>query len=181
MTDPRSSSRPRPSTVAQFSPEPFKPILRTRRTKSPSALERERNLLPHLPQDEVDLSQKSIRTFLWTIFYKFVLITMHILYGAYLRIRWAYNTILNRAFSVLYYHHRTPQLIEKDVRELKEKGKFPKHISVILDYENGDLDKLIDEVSEISCWCASAGIPRLSVYERTGTNSFQCQTSISDQ
>jgi len=160
------SSRHRVSST-QFSAEPFKAALRTRKPKSPDALERERIVLPHLPED---VEQGPVRTFLWILVYKFVLLVIQTLFSIYLRLRWTYNTIVNRAFAVLYYHHRTPQLIQKDVKELKERGKFPKHLSVILDYENDSLDKLIDEVSEISCWCASAGIPRLSVYERTGRN-----------
>jgi len=47
---------------------------------------------------------------------------------------------------------------------------------VILDYDQNDrvggLDTLIDDVAEIACWCASAGIPMLSVYERTGAHFF---------
>jgi hypothetical protein len=79
---------------------------------------------------------------------------------------------MNRVYSVLYYHHRTPQLIEKDVKPLKEGGKFPQHVSVILEMEGMDgIDSLVDEVAEISCWCAAAGIPRLSVYERTGEHT----------
>jgi len=97
-----------------------------------------------------------------------VLFAIHALFGIHLLLRWVYNFVVGHVFAVLYYHHRTPQLIAKDVAELRERGKFPKHLSVVLDYERNDLDKLIDEVSEIACWCASAGIPRLSVYERTG-------------
>jgi hypothetical protein len=153
------------SSTAQFSTEPFKAVLRSRK-KTPEALERERLVLPHLPRDEV--AQGPVRKFLCTQVYKFLLLVIHTLFSIYLRLRWAYNAVFSRAISVLYYHHRTPQLIQKDVRELKERGKFPKHLSVVLELEHDGLDKLIDEVSEISCWCASAGIPRLSVYERTG-------------
>jgi dehydrodolichyl diphosphate syntase complex subunit NUS1 len=159
------------SSAAQFSAEPFKAVLRSRK-KTPEALERERLVLPHLPRDEV--VQGPIRRFLWTQAYKFVLLVIHTLFSIYLRLRWVYNTILSHAISVLYYHHRTPQLIQKDVRELKERGKFPKHLSVVLELQRDGLDKLIDEISEIACWCASAGIPRLSVYERTGARARPC-------
>ena len=70
---------------------------------------------------------------------------------------------------MLYYHHRTPQLIQKDVAQL---SRLPNHLSVILELDErdrvGGLDTLIDDVAEIACWCASAGVPLLSVYERTG-------------
>lgn len=71
---------------------------------------------------------------------------------------------------MLYYHHRTPELIQKDVKSLK---RLPEHLSVILKLEEGGrgdagLETLMDEVAEISAWCACAGIPMLSIYEKTG-------------
>jgi hypothetical protein len=75
---------------------------------------------------------------------------------------------------VLYYHHRTPELIQKDVKGLK---RIPEHLSVILKLEEGgkggaSLEQLVDEVAEIAAWCACAGIPMLSVYERTGKSQL---------
>lgn len=148
------------------SPEPFKSALRLRKAKTSETLDRERLLLAHLPKS--DTPRGPIRSFLRLQFHKFVLLVIQSLYSIYLRVRWAYHAILNSIFSVLYYHHRTPQLIQQDVQQLRDKGKLPKHISVILDCDRDDLDKLVEEVSEIACWCASAGIPKLSVYERTG-------------
>ncbi|KAA8896791.1 Decaprenyl diphosphate synthase-like protein [Sphaerosporella brunnea] len=162
------------SSAAQFSAEPFKAVLRSRK-KTPEALERERLVLSHLPPDEV--AQGPVRRFLWTQVYKFVLLVIHTLFSIYLRLRWVYNTVYSHAISVLYYHHRTPQLIEKDVRDLKERGKFPKHLSVVLELQRDGLDKLIDELAEIACWCACAGIPRLSVYEKTGILKSYIATS----
>lgn len=73
-------------------------------------------------------------------------------------------------YSVLYYHHRTPALIERDVKGL---SRLPKHLSVILSLEDGassgaELERLVNEAADIAAWCASAGIPRLSIYEKTG-------------
>lgn len=163
-----SASTSASSSSSSSSTTPPKAALRPRHPKSVEALERERLVLRHLPEPEDAAEQGPIRAFLWTQLYRFVLLAIQTLFSLYLRVRWLYNTVLNRAFSVLYYHHRTPQLIQKDVRELRERGKFPKHVSVILDLGSDGLDKLIEDVSEISCWCASAGIPQLSVYERTG-------------
>lgn len=78
--------------------------------------------------------------------------------------------MLDRTFAILYYHHRTPGLIQKDVKGLK---RLPKHLSVVLKLENGGkggagLEILVDELAEISAWCACVGIPTLSVYEETG-------------
>ena len=82
--------------------------------------------------------------------------------------------MISRAFSILYYHHRTPELIQKDVRGL---SRLPEHLSVILELqteENGGagLEVLLDELAEISAWCASVGLPILSVYEKTGMRSY---------
>merc|ERR1711964_908129 len=50
---------------------------------------------------------------------------------------------------------------------------LPKHLSVILKLEDGGrggagLEALVDEVAELSAWCACVGIPMLSIYEKTG-------------
>ncbi len=76
----------------------------------------------------------------------------------------------DRILAILYYHHRTPELIQKDVKAL---SRLPKHLSVILRLEDGmrggaALEALVDEVAEIAAWCACVGIPMLSVYERSG-------------
>lgn len=72
---------------------------------------------------------------------------------------------------MVYHHHRTPELIQKDVKGL---SRIPEHVSVVLALEDGGrggagLETLIDEVAEIAAWCACVGIPMLSVYEQTGT------------
>lgn len=171
---PYSNPRQRKSTSVatastQFDVDPFKTALLSRKQKPAEVLERERMVLPHLPKPAT--KPTPIRTFLKTLFYKFVLFIIQILFGIYLRIRWTYHNVVNRAFSILYYHHRTPELIRKDVSELRAKGTFPQHLSVVLDYERGDMDKLVNEVAEIACWCAACDIPRLSVYERTGMHT----------
>ncbi len=87
-----------------------------------------------------------------------------------MRIRQAYHSVRIRIYAIMYYHHRTPELIQKDVKVL---ARVPKHLSVILKLENGGkggaaLEALMDEAAEIAAWCACAGIPLLSIYERTG-------------
>lgn len=136
------------------------------RTIPAEALARERLILPHLPP--VEPRPTPVRTFFRTLFYKFVLLVIHIFFGLYLRLRYTYNAVLNRSLSILYYHHRTPELIAKDVSELKRLNKLPGHISVILPVRDGDVQRCVDETAEIACWCAAAGIKRLSVYEPTG-------------
>ncbi|KAI5809626.1 Decaprenyl diphosphate synthase-like protein [Peziza echinospora] len=154
-------------------PRIIKPI-----PKDAAALERERLIRAHLPPLPAEKQSHPVKTFLATQFYRLVLAVIHLIFNTYLRIRYVYNTIVNRGYSILYYHHRTPQLIQKDVKQL---GRLPNHLSVILDYDKGDrvsgLDTLIDDVAEIACWCASAGIPMLSVYERTGVLKGYITTS----
>ena len=61
-------------------------------------------------------------------------------------------------------------------------GKVPGHLSVILELGSSEdgggqggkgfgrdgLDNLMDEACEVVAWSACAGIPVLSIYERTG-------------
>ena len=95
------------------------------------------------------------------------------LFSAYIRIRQTYHILLDRVFAILYYHHRAPELIQQDVRNL---SRIPEHLSVILELKGEEggtrgtagLEVLMDEVAEISAWCSCVGIPMLSVYEKTG-------------
>ncbi|SLM37683.1 Decaprenyl diphosphate synthase-like [Lasallia pustulata] len=110
------------------------------------------------------------RTFLKTQFYLLIYTAIHTIFSLYVRIRQTYHAVYDRVFAVLYYHHRTPELIKKDVKGL---NRLPKHLSVILELKEeqrggAGLEGLIDDVSEISAWCACVGIPMLSIYEKTG-------------
>jgi undecaprenyl pyrophosphate synthase len=58
--------------------------------------------------------------------------------------------------------------------------KKPKHVSMILTLDDSGKrsdakEKLLNEVAEITAWCASAGIPFLSVYEKTGVLKHNMQ------
>lgn len=139
-----------------------------------SVSERKKLIKPYLPpkRPKNTRSPKSqpIRMFLQTQLHILVFAVMHAVFSLYLRFRQAYHIVLDRVFAVLYYHHRAPELIRQDVRRL---DKIPQHLSVILelrDEEQGlaGLEKLLDDVAEISAWCTAASIPMLSVYERTG-------------
>jgi len=95
---------------------------------------------------------------------------VHTIFSVYIRIRQAYHAVKDRILAILYYHHRTPELIQKDVKGL---SRLPQHLSVVLKLEDGGrggagLEALVDEMAEISAWCACVGIPILSVYEQTG-------------
>ncbi|KIH88484.1 di-cis-decaprenylcistransferase [Sporothrix brasiliensis 5110] len=112
----------------------------------------------------------SVRSFVAHQLYVLVYTIVHAIFSVYRRFRVGYHGVRDRIYSVLKYHHRTPEIIARDVRDLR---RLPKHLSVVLQLEdNGhglaELERLVNEVSDIAAWCASAGIPMLSVYERTG-------------
>ena len=99
-----------------------------------------------------------------------VFTVMHTLFSLYIRVRQTYHILIDRVFAILYYHHRAPELIKQDVRGL---SRLPRHLSVILELKGDNrgvagLETLMDDVAEISAWCACVGIPILSVYEKTG-------------
>lgn len=102
--------------------------------------------------------------------------TIHFFFTLYIYTRQLYHALYAQLFAVLYYHHRSPELIQKDIRAL---SRLPKHLSIIVDLKSDvdveadgkppeGLERLIKDVSEVSAWCMCAGIEMLSVYERTG-------------
>ena len=104
-----------------------------------------------------------------------VFAALHGVFSLYIRIRQAVHAVGYQISSVLYYHHGTPEYIKRDVMGLK---RIPKHLSAILKVEENarakaDVDRLIDETAELAAWCASAEIPMLSIYEKTG-KSLNC-------
>lgn len=161
-----------------------------------SAHEREKLLSPYLPPPGVTSSpsrspspspsklkgarkqskflarrrRPSVRAFVANLLHIILFHVIHTLFSLYIRIRQTYHAIVNRIFAILYYHHRTPELIRKDVKGLK---RLPGHLSVILSLEGGEgqrgVEDLMDEVAEIMAWASCAGISLVSVYERTGT------------
>ena len=106
----------------------------------------------------------AIRHLIHSLIYNII----HIIFSIYIRIRQVYHAILSQVLAVLYYHHRTPELIKRDVSRLT---KVPKHLSVILQLppEGGKkLETLVNDACEFAAWSASAGVPMLSIYEKTG-------------
>ncbi|KAG6031684.1 hypothetical protein E4U41_007482 [Claviceps citrina] len=115
-------------------------------------------------------SRLGVRRFLKNQLFVLVFSIMHGLFSLYIRIRQAFHIVSYQISSVLYYHHGTPEYIRRDVLKL---GRRPGHLSAILKAEENqrpkaDLDRLIEETAELAAWCASAEIPMLSVYEKTG-------------
>ncbi|KAI0125883.1 Decaprenyl diphosphate synthase-like protein [Xylariales sp. AK1849] len=147
------------------------------------AEEREELLKPYLPKpppsptlsrerrkEKSEASHFGFRRFLRQQLYVLSYALIHIIFSFYIRVRIAYHAVAHRIVSVLRYHHRTPEYIQRDVRSLP---KIPQHVSVILTLEEGGKrgdakEKMLNEVADITAWCASAGITMLTVFERTG-------------
>lgn len=97
-----------------------------------------------------------------------IYLTIQLIFGIYIRSRQIFSALFQKFIAVRHYHHRTPAYIQKDLKNL---SRIPEHLSVILKYDSTSddgLEVLLDEVAELSAWSAAAGIPLLSVYEKTG-------------
>lgn len=155
------------------------------RGKKLSAAEREELLKPYLPEPSSEMKTKSktkskakqkprhtpIRSFLKQQIHRLVYVVIHLCLGFYIRISQTFAAVTDRVLAVTYYHHRSPELIARDVKGL---SRMPEHLSVLLKLrkrEEDALQTLMDETAELAAWTACAGIPVLSVYERTGRPS----------
>ncbi|KAB2577795.1 Di-trans-poly-cis-decaprenylcistransferase-like protein [Lasiodiplodia theobromae] len=143
--------------------------------------EREALLKPYLPSSANQPSparrpsqkgqrKKPMRQFLRQQLYLITYLTIQAIFSLYVRLRTAYHAVGDRLWALMYYHHRAPELIQKDTKHL---SKLPQHLSIVLDFNDDEqrgagLEGLVNDISEVAAWCASAGIPALSVYEKTG-------------
>ena len=63
-------------------------------------------------------------------------------------------------------------MIPRDVAKLP---KVPRHIAVILDERKAtrgyDADEMVKRATEFATWCACAGIPIITIYERNGMST----------
>lgn len=144
-------------------------------TLNTSVAEREQLIKPYLPEPRLHTARsrsrkgkpKPIRSFLKNKLYFLVYFLIHIFFSIYLRFRQSYHAVVDRVLAICYYHHRTPELIRKDVRDL---SRLPEHLSTVLTLRNDEegLEVLMDEVAELVSWSSCVGIPMLSIYEKTG-------------
>ncbi|KIV85925.1 hypothetical protein PV11_01576 [Exophiala sideris] len=112
--------------------------------------------------------KRRVRPYLKAKLHFLIFFLIQFIFGVYVRLRQFYHGILDRLLAIRHYHHRTPEYIQRDVKSL---DRIPEHLSVILKFkseEDGGLEALLDEVAELSAWSACAGIPLLSVYEKSG-------------
>ena len=171
--------------VSQRDREILRGDLRARGTKL-SIAERESLLKSYLP-DPTELGQTPapqptserrktprktpVRTFLKSQTYYLTYAITHIIFGIVVRLLQAYHAVIDRIFAIVYHHHRTPELIRKDVKNLK---RLPQHLSAILTLRKEDdaLAVLMDEVAELAAWSSCSGICQLSIYEKSGMNDL---------
>lgn len=86
-------------------------------------------------------------------------------------LQFVYNKLCLRIYSITYYPNNSPRVIRDDVNKL---SKIPRRVSCIVnlrsdDDENGGVEGVIFDVSELAAWCLSAGIPSLTIYEYSGS------------
>jgi hypothetical protein len=134
-----------------------------------------RKLLPtprakEIPASASALSPQRVRRLATRAVYFLVYLVVQALFSVYIRARRAYHAVAYAANATLYHHHRSPEYIARDAAGL---SKRPRHLSVVLTLGDEtrlgpELERLVDEAAELAAWSASAGIPVLSVYERTG-------------
>lgn len=164
------------------------------RGKKLSAADREKLVKPYLPEPHLAPSasrhrkhannpkktktktktkaktkKQPIRTFLKSQIHRLIYVFIHLCLGFYIRISQTIAAVTDRILAITYYHHRSPELIAKDVKAL---SRLPEHLSVLLRLrktEEDALHTLMDETAELAAWTTCAGIPVLSIYEKTGT------------
>ncbi|KAG7660497.1 uncharacterized protein J8A68_005916 [[Candida] subhashii] len=100
----------------------------------------------------------------------FLLLSLFFIISIYKNFQFIYRRLYLKFLTLTYYPNKSPQVIREDVSKL---SKIPKTISCLLDLkdvddENGGLDGLINQVSELSAWAISSGISGLIIYEYTG-------------
>lgn len=99
-----------------------------------------------------------------------ILLAVFFLMSIIRNLQFVYHKACLRFYSMAYYPNKTPQVIRDDVANL---SKIPRRVSCIVnlradDDENGGLEGLIADISELAAWCLSAGIPSLTIYEYNG-------------
>lgn len=134
----------------------------------PSQLQSPRKSTTRPSKERKPGHRRRIRPFLKETLHLLIYLTIQFIFGVYIRIRQIRSAVLQKYIAIRHHHHRTPAYIQKDLKNL---SRLPEHLSVILRYDSSTddgLETLLDEVAELSAWSAAAGIPLLSVYEKSG-------------
>ncbi|KAF9736378.1 hypothetical protein PMIN06_009277 [Paraphaeosphaeria minitans] len=157
------TAQDREQMLKPFLPPPPPPPLETTSLKSPK-----RQILSQRTTAAPKLNLTPVRTFLHIILH----VIISVLFSIFFRFRRSWRLFSYKVRGVLRHHHHTPEWIVNDVKNVEQ---LPKHISVVLEHRDDDEDQgnaglegLVQDACEIAAWTASAGIPLLSIYERTG-------------
>lgn len=99
-----------------------------------------------------------------------ILLMIFFVISIYKNYLYIYRRIRIKFFNLWYYPNKSPTIIRDDVNKL---SKIPKRLSCILNFkdeddENGGIDGLINDISELVAWSISAGIQELNIYEYNG-------------
>jgi dehydrodolichyl diphosphate syntase complex subunit NUS1 len=160
-----------PSTSSIPSPVQSRSTSRLRQTQThPSPSKMAQPTKPRRARVSRVERRKPIRNTIWHSIYVGVYWMIHFFFSIYIRLRKSSRAIRHRVNAIKLHHSKSPELIRSDVKNL---NKMPKHLSVILELPKDDdkrsgLNRLLQDVGELTAWCASVGIPLLSVYEKTG-------------
>ncbi|RMZ85096.1 hypothetical protein DV738_g77, partial [Chaetothyriales sp. CBS 135597] len=126
---------------------------------------------PYLPEPNTHKHKQRIRPLVRSWIHYLIYFLIQTVFGIYIRFAHAYSAVLQRALAIRFHHYHSPEYIQRDVAAL---SRVPEHLSVILKrrpQRNDDgaaLEALMDEVAELTAWSAAAGVPLLSVYEKSG-------------
>jgi dehydrodolichyl diphosphate syntase complex subunit NUS1 len=98
---------------------------------------------------------------------------LHLITALYLWIAAIKHRSKNFVWGLWYDWHAWPifqdYMIKRDIAILQ---KIPRHVAVILGQKKAkreyDADESVRRAVEVTRWCAAAGIPIVTVYERTG-------------
>lgn len=102
--------------------------------------------------------------------YYLVLLWLFFVISIYKNVQYVYRRMRLKVLNLTYHPSRSPQIIRDDVTRL---AKLPRRVAAILDLrddddENGGVDGLISDISDIAAWLVLAGVPHLTIYERAG-------------
>lgn len=99
-----------------------------------------------------------------------ILLIVFFVMSIYKNVLYIYRSIVLKSLNLTYYPNKSPHIIRDDVNKL---SKIPRRISCIVNFkdeddENGGIDGLINDMSELVAWSISSGILELNIYEYHG-------------
>ncbi|KAK5117557.1 hypothetical protein LTR62_004979 [Meristemomyces frigidus] len=159
-TDLDANGRPMSAQGREKLLEPYLPAVRQHKPLT----------LSHSTSQKRFHHKQRVRPVLQSLLHLLLFTLIHAVFSVYIRVRQVYHAIVDRTHAIAVYHHRTPEHIRRDVKRL---SKVPQHLSVVLELQpegtkKDRLESLVNEACEVTAWSACAGVPMLSIYEKTG-------------